>query len=162
MITGDGCCGVCDSPAISPPQLVAYNKKYAGQVQQCAFAADGAARPGDIACEPCAPLAGDTGSLKYFVPNCVQGQCVVQDVRESAVSACQADTDCYIRSGNGCCASCSKQSIALNKDGGFEDLVCGGEPQPCPDCAVAPSSDVAVCGASGHCEVQIPLTPAGG
>lgn len=162
MITGEGCCGVCDAPTISRHQLMAFNKKYAGQVQQCAFAAEGAAPPGDIACEPCARLVGDTGSLKYFVPNCVQGQCVVQDVRQSPVSACQADTDCYVRNGSGCCASCSKQSIALDKDGGFEALVCGGEPQLCPDCAVAPSSDVAVCGASGHCEIQLHVSPAGG
>jgi hypothetical protein len=161
VIAGEGCCGVCDAPDVSPRQLLAYNRKYAGLLQQCAFnAAEGAAPPGDIACAPCPIPVGDTGSLKYFVPNCVQGQCVVEDVRTSAVSKCEANTDCYVRNGNSCCESCTKQSIALNKDGGFEDLVCAGE-LPCPACAIAPISDIAVCGASGHCEVRVVLSPEG-
>jgi hypothetical protein len=155
MITGGGCCGICDGPDIGERDLVAYNKKYAGQLQQCAFAAEGAAPPGDIACAPCPPLAGDTGSLKYFVPNCVQGQCVVEDIRTSSVSACKTDQECFIRNGNGCCESCgTKQSIAVSSNGGFNQLVCGELQPPCAACVVAPSNETAVCGQSGHCEVE--------
>jgi hypothetical protein len=160
MITGVSCCGICDSPDLTERSLLAHNKKYVGQVQQCAFAAEGAAPPEDIACAPCPALLGDTGSLKYFVPNCVQGQCVVEDIRSSSVSACAADADCYVRNGNSCCGSCSQQSIALSKNGGFETLVCGGEQPPCDACIIAPNSDIAVCGASGHCEVRVAI-PAG-
>ena len=171
MITGTGCCGICDGPGIDARSLLAYNKKYAAESaealnaaeqhnQQCAFAAEGAAPPGDIACEPCPPLADDTGSLKYFVPNCLQGQCVVEDIRTSAVSACKTHDDCFIRNGNGCCESCgTKQSIAVSSSGGFNQLVCGDLRPPCAACAIAPSNETAMCGASGHCEVRPVVAP---
>jgi hypothetical protein len=160
MITGTECCGICDAPGISARRLMAFNKKYAGQLQQCAFAAEGAAPPGDIACEPCLPLADDTGSLKYFVPNCVQGQCVVEDIRRSAVSACSTDQACVIRNGNGCCESCgTKQSIAVSVSGGLNRIVCGNLQPPCAACAAAPSNEIAVCGVTGHCEVQPVIAP---
>lgn len=143
VIAGDGCCGVCDTPGIGARNLLSYNKKYTGQVQQCALAAEGAL-----------PRDDDSGSLKYFVPNCVQGQCVVEDIRTSTVSACETDQDCFIRNGNGCCESCSpKRSIAISASGGFNQLVCGGLQPSCPACTVAPPNETAVCGQSGHCEI---------
>lgn len=163
VVAGTGCCGICDSPDITARDLIAYNHAYASQIAFCGGGltdAPGAAPPEDIACAPCAPVADDTGALKYFVPNCVQGQCVVEDVRTSVVSACKLDEDCRIRNGNSCCSTCGeKRSIAVSNDGGFEQLVCGDKPPPCPACEPEPTNEVAVCGEAGHCEVQaqIPL-----
>jgi hypothetical protein len=142
--------------------LTAYNKKYAGQLQQCALEAPGAAPPDDIACAPCLPSPNDSGTLKYFVPNCVQGQCVVEDIRTSPVSACKLDEECYVRNGNSCCGSCSKQSIALSKNGAFEELVCGDTQPSCDACAPPLNADTAVCGRTGHCELQLALPIGGG
>ncbi len=158
IVTGVGCCGICDSPDVQRRDLIAYNRMFAGFVQQCGLAAaPGIAPPGDIACAPCLQLQDDSGSLKYFVPNCVQGQCVVEDIRTSAVSACKTDDECFIRNGNGCCESCGvKQSIAVNTSGGFQKLVCGDLQPPCAACEAAPpSNEVAVCGSTDHCELQV-------
>lgn len=164
IVTGTGCCGLCDSPDIQRRDLIAYNKMFAGLVQQCGLELPaGAAPPGDIACAPCVSLPDDSGSLKYFVPNCVQGQCVVEDIRTSAASACKTHEECYIRNGNGCCSGCGfKQSIAVSSNGGFEQLVCGDTPPPCAYCEPVPSNEVAVCGSTGHCEVQLDLPVGGG
>jgi Kunitz/Bovine pancreatic trypsin inhibitor domain len=145
-LVGTGCCGVCDGPGITAHDFVAYNKQYAAQVTPCANV--------DIACGACPPSAPDQGTLKYFVPNCVQAQCVVEDLRTSSVTACSEPQDCQVRSGNGCCPSCAgDQLIGVRSDGSFENLVCGNLRPPCAACLPAPNA-IAVCGASGHCEIE--------
>ena len=145
QITGQGCCGVCNGPGLTTHDFVAFNKQYAAQVTAC---------PADIACEPCPGTTRDQATLKYFVPNCVQGQCVVVDLRQSDVTACQSANDCALRNGNACCPACNGDAaIAVRKDGSFENLVCGSARPPCAACLPAPDS-IAICGASGHCEVE--------
>jgi hypothetical protein len=140
-----GCCGVCDGPGVSAHDFIAYNKQYASQTQQCA---------GDVACGACPPV--DTQNTRpYFVPDCVRGECVVQDIRESDVTACKTAEDCRLRNGTGCCESCSGNDlVAVSNDGSLEKLVCGGILPPCAACeALPPSGTVAICGLSGHCEI---------
>jgi hypothetical protein len=158
VVTGTTCCGICDSDNITAHDLIAYNKQYTGFLQ-CGIAFDvaaggaasGAAAP--IACAPC-PLPQGSGTLHYFVPDCVAGQCAVTDLRTSAVTACKADDECKVRRGSGCCESCSGTDvISVRNDGSFEKLVCSGGPIPCPACIPAPTGGVPVCGPNGHCEV---------
>jgi hypothetical protein len=164
MVTGGGCCGICDGPGVQARDLLAYNKKYAGLLIGCGSdtaptpdPGSGAAPPGDIACAPCPPLMGDEGTLKYFVPNCVRGECVVEDIRSSAVSLCKTDQDCTLRNGNGCCESCGEQrAIAVSTNGSFSKLVCGDFLPPCAACEAQPGNVAALCGADQHCQV-VPL-----
>jgi len=160
QVTGPGCCGICDSPSITAHDLIAYNRQYAGSLA-CGVAAfdapQGAAPaapgfPGPVACEPC-ELIGN-GTLKYFAPSCVQGECAVEDLRTSAATACETHTDCRLRNGTACCEGCTAENlIAVRNDGSFEKLVCGDIPQPCPACAPQPPSGaVAVCN-QGRCTV---------
>jgi hypothetical protein len=160
-IAGSGCCGICDSPVILARDLIAYNKQYAPDLFLCTGpgAAAGAAPPADIACVPCPALTGDSGSLKYFVPNCVQGACVVEDIRESALSLCKTEQDCMLRNGNGCCEGCGgSQVIAINKSGAFNELVCS-DSSTCLDCEpTLPPGAIARCNpATNHCEVAYAL-----
>jgi len=146
QVSGQSCCGVCDGPGITAHDLIAFNKQYAAQATPCANA--------DIACGACpAPLPGQA-TLKYFVPNCVQGRCVVDDIRESDVTACKVASDCKLRNGNACCSACNVDApLAVRQDGSFENLVCGVLRPPCAACPPPPGS-IAICGASGHCEVE--------
>lgn len=163
MITGTGCCGICDSSSITLNDLLAYNRTYAGALQ-CGLALDaaaggsaaaGAAPP--IACAPCA--ATGQGTLKYFVPQCVAGQCMVEDLRTSAVTACKADSDCKLRHGSNCCEGCSiGDVISVRNDGSFEKLVCGNRPIACTACVPPPTSAIPVCLPDNHCGVAISAT----
>jgi hypothetical protein len=144
MVTTTGCCGICDGPNISARDLLAHNKAFAGKIGTCGA--------GDIACAPCpAPLPGQ-GSLKYFVPDCVQGQCAVLDLRTSDYTACETAQDCRLRNGTACCEGCGGgEPIAVRNDGSFEKLVCGSEPVACPACdPIAPPDAAAAC-IEGHC-----------
>lgn len=153
VVAGGGCCGLCPSPNITAHDLTAYNRAYAAEISQCGTA--------DIACAACAPVAGNT--LPYFVPNCVRGECIVEDLRTSSVTACKDASECRLRHGSHCCEGCGGQDnlIAVRSDGSFEELVCGDEPVACPACLPQPVPGAQATCASGHCEV-VYLLNAGG
>jgi len=144
-LIGQGCCGVCDGPGVTAHDFIAYNKQYAAQVMPCGNLG--------IACGACELPAPGEGTIKYFVPNCVQGQCVVEDLRTSAVTACKTTADCQLRNGNGCCPACNvDEPIAVRHDGSFENLVCGNLRPPCAAC-MPNANAVALCGPDQHCQV---------
>ena len=163
LVTGTSCCGICDGPSISAHDLISYNRAYQGQLQ-CGLAfnvagdaAAGAAAP--IACAPC--VQEGPGTMYNFFPTCVASQCAVEDVRTSAVTACKTAADCKLRNGTGCCEGCGGGNlIAVRKDGSFEQLACGNSDFACDACAPVPTPGaIAICGASGHCEVDyLPIT----
>lgn len=160
MVTGTGCCGICDSGNITAHDLIAYNKQYA-DVLQCGVALKlpppSGSSTAPVACAPCVPPSGQ-GSLMYFLPDCVAGQCVVQDIRTSPVTACKSSDECQLRHGTGCCQSCSSADlVAVRNDGSFDELACSGGLPPCPRCVPPPTDALANCSPSGHCEVVIPL-----
>ena len=143
MLGSTGCCGVCDGPNVTAHDFIAYNRQYNAQVMTC----------GDVACGACPPPLGE-GATKYIVPTCVQGQCVVQDLRTSNATACKAASDCQVRAGSGCCPSCENVDlISVRKDGSFEDLVCGSQRPPCAAC-MPNINAVPSCEADGHCGIQ--------
>jgi hypothetical protein len=148
VVSTVGCCGICDGPGVTARDLISYNREYQNEVAVCA---------GDVACAPCpAPLPGQ-GSLMYFVPDCVQGQCAVQDIRTSPVTACKTADECRLRTGTACCEGClgSGPVVAVRSDGSFEKLVCGDELVPVAPCMACipypPMGAVAVC-VEGHCQ----------
>lgn len=156
-----GCCAVCDGPNVSIAQFTAYNELYADQYR-CSVAQDAAPAPGGAGiglpapCTPCAAPVPGQGTLKYFVPDCVQGQCVVQDLRTSPLTACMSDQECRLRNGTSCCEGCggADQYVAVRSDGSFEKAACGDAPTACPECLPAlPVNMVAYCADTGHCGV---------
>jgi hypothetical protein len=144
-LRGNGCCGVCDGPNVTAHDFIAYNKQYAAQLESCP----------DIACGACPPVEPWQNTRQFFVPNCVRGECVVEDIRESDVTACQTAADCRLRNGTSCCEGCGNGDfVAVRNDGSFTELVCGGFIPPCDPCAtVAPVGAVAQCSPEGHCSV---------
>jgi hypothetical protein len=167
VVTGTGCCGICDSAGITAHDLIAYNRQYTSLLQ-CGFALDiaaggsasaGAAAP--VACAPCPLPPAGQGTLKYFVPDCVAGQCVVEDLRTSPVTACTTSAECKVRRGTGCCESCDNGDlIGTRNDGSFEKLVCGGAPTPCAACLPGTTGAQPYC-ANGRCEVALPADAGG-
>jgi len=140
-----GCCGPCDGPNITTHDFIAYNRKYVDQVATC----------GDVACGPCPQAPPAERTAKYFVPNCAAGRCIVEDLRQSAVTACEQDSDCQLRYGTACCPSCDDDAsnlIAVRGDGSFEELVCASGPLPCLACVPPVPNALAICQA-GRCAV---------
>ena len=168
VVTGTGCCGICDGPGITAHDLIAYNKQQYVKALPCGLALDAA--PGGsgsegaeapVACAPCGLLPFGQGTLKYFVPNCVAGQCVVEDLRTSPVTACKANEDCKVRNGSGCCEGCAGgDPVAVRNDGSFEQLVCDTS-TACAGCLPAPSGALPYCGKDGHCQVAFPADVGG-
>lgn len=152
VITGNGCCGVCDGPELTAHDVIAYNPKYQQQLL-CNFVRGASAPARDVpACAPCPPATG--GVMRYFIPECVSGQCGVIDLRQTSLLTCQSDDDCTLRSGTSCCPSCSGDDpIAIRKDADLQKLVCDGAPVPCPACLPNTGFARAVC-ASGKCAVD--------
>jgi hypothetical protein len=141
-----GCCGVCDGPNVSKHDFIAYNKANEAKVVTCGS--------GDVACGACPNPEGQT-TRQFFIPNCVNGECVVDDLRESDVTACKSPSDCKLRNGTACCEGCSIGNlVSVRKDGSFEKLVCGDEITPCLACVPPlPSDAVATCEPDGHCGI---------
>ena len=167
VVTGASCCAVCDGPELAAHDLIAYNKQY-GIGLACGGGGPvpggtGNTAPGiglPILCPACPAPAPGTGTRKNFLPDCVQGQCVVEDLRTSAISACKVDADCRLRNGTSCCEACTTDDlVAVRRDGSFEKLVCGAEPVACEACAPStPASAIATCGPAGHCVVTYGLS----
>jgi hypothetical protein len=138
---------VCDGPSVSKHDFIAYNKANEAKVLPCGV--------GDVACGACPNPETGQSTLQFFVPNCVAGECVVEDLRESDVTACKSAEDCMLRNGTACCQSCGAGNVvSVRNDGSFEELVCGDTPPPCLACVpTIPSDARATCEPNGHCGV---------
>jgi hypothetical protein len=150
VLASPGCCGVCDGPGVSKHDFIAYNRANLSLVSTCGN--------GNVACGACPEPEPGQGTTQFFVPNCVAGECVVEDIRESDVTACAAPEDCKLRVGTACCENCGGGDVvAVRNDGSFEKLVCGDVLPPCAACEppVRIFAD-AICSPSGRCEV-LPL-----
>jgi hypothetical protein len=143
-----GCCGVCDGPGVTAHDFIAYNKQDQAKAQACTL--------GGVTCGSCPPVEPMTNTRPYFVPNCVRGECVVEDIRENDVTACKTSEDCRVRNGTACCQACGfGDVVAVRRDGSLERLVCDELPPTCLDCvAVPPEGAEAQCNDQGRCVVR--------
>lgn len=105
-------------------------------------------------CPMVAPASINTPNY-YAV--CAAGRCVGIDVRESPLSACTSDADCYLRSGTTCCGCGSNNLIAVSYRAPVEATFCGPDRACAADCAgpSAPPGVAAFC-SLGHCRVNYP------
>ena len=103
---------------------------------------------------PCDPIPG-TDTLRYYFGECIAGRCRASDVRTSAVSACKADADCYLRGGTTCCGCGGPlDTIAVSHRADAELAFCGARGHCAEDCSAYPDPPgyAADC-VSGHCAV---------
>ncbi|HXK16267.1 MAG TPA: BPTI/Kunitz-type proteinase inhibitor domain-containing protein [Polyangiaceae bacterium] len=73
-LTGVACCGLCAGTELQLTDLLAYNGQHAAEVTHCA--GEGSQ------CPVCSPPEPGQGSLEFFAPDCVQGKCIVVDLRQ--------------------------------------------------------------------------------
>jgi len=144
-LTLASCCGPPNVTGYTAHDFVAYAPQHQGQLDLCEI-------------PTCTDPPGDlSGERKYFVPECVQNECTVTDLRTSELTRCETAQDCRLRMGSGCCEGCG-DLIAVRNDGSFEKQVCGDAILPCPPCVgtMPPDSAVPVC-IDGHCSVAYDL-----
>jgi len=70
-LTGVACCGLPAGTDLQVTDLLAYNAQHAAEVTQCERSE----------CPSYTPPEPGQGSLEFFAPDCVQGKCVVIDLR---------------------------------------------------------------------------------
>jgi hypothetical protein len=100
---------------------------------------------------------------------CRATKCSAIDLRADVMSACQADSDCVLRMGTGCCESCSgadPSTIVAVSQSGYAELksnACRPDDGPCSKCAVQyPPGYEAKCDPSTkHCRVATGIFDAG-
>jgi hypothetical protein len=138
-----GCCGECDGPNVGAHSLIAYARRYEAEVRSGC---------GDVACGGCSELPGFDGQLKYFVPDCVDHQCIVLDIRTSEITACADDQQCIVRHGTSCCPACdSNQRVAISRLDLLQAHVCSADSNDCPTIGCnLPEGSAAHC-VEGHC-----------
>lgn len=141
-----GCCPPCGVPSLADVAGV-------HEARQAAFRAVTCTDP-DPSCPEC-----PTRDEPNLVAFCVGGRCAPIDLRTSELSACAVDGDCVLRYPE-CCERCIADphhlvAIAAERLGDYRNQVCRPG-QPCPACLPQyPVGYVAVCGAEGHCAVEL-------
>jgi hypothetical protein len=146
---GPGCepVPISSYTAINSSQVEAYNNSR--PIPPCAAA------------QCLAPPPGVATSQNYYAV-CESGTCQPVDVRQTALSACTDDTDCYLRAGTTCCGCGSNNLIAVSKKVNVEQVFCGPGHACAADCAAAPlPPGVAAYCSAGHCLVRYPIYEAG-
>jgi hypothetical protein len=139
------CCG-CESPTLG--NRVAVNVNRTGDVFQ-------ALRCHLVDCVACEPIAPNP----WLGATCTNGQCVAFDARQSELTACMSNDDCYLRAGLGCCEACSASLdafVAVSSLVNLRPLLCGNTgPVACDACVPTPPDLLfAYCG-DGRCGVAI-------
>lgn len=135
------CCASCGT--LNPSDYTAMNRsaQYDFQRSVCA---------GNSSCEACLAQVGNSTLLA----TCEQGQCIVIDLLEHAVTACSNASECYVRAPECCeCGGSTNEFavVALSSASSvaYSTLVCSST-QVCADCApVYPTVNVACI--AGHC-----------
>jgi hypothetical protein len=100
----------------------------------------------------------------HFGATCSSGHCQVFDVRATEFTDCEESSECYLRSGLGCCEGCSADArgfVAVRVEhAGLNELICGGGDIACDACVPIPPGDIAAQCVEGACTVV--ALPGGG
>jgi hypothetical protein len=154
IVRSESCCGSCGAATRS--DALAINKAQAAQYADMAC-------DGDKGCPACAPLFIDP----TLTATCRKGRCELVDLQKDAVTRCNSDDDCKIRTPD--CCECHGDSapgrllgIASTAERDYAALVCD-DAQACPECAAIYPPDVEVsCNAARHCAThdgRLPIAP---
>jgi hypothetical protein len=127
-------------------QLLAVSSVHATDEGELYCAASGA-------CAPCPPSTEWESTGKYFKPVCSSGQCSIIDVRETPLTQCKQDSDCYLRDGVGCCVECDGSGyVSANVNANF----CDQTAVACDGCVSQPPAGLSTTCKSGHCALALP------
>jgi len=144
MVSAAGCCGGCDNAGAF--DFVALNKRFQSdyvRIKGCE----------SVTCGACPSVDELSTTAQYFVPACEAGQCTVVDIRQNAITACTADSECVLRDGSGCCEQCDSSGlIAINSNGDFR-VLCSGPLPPCLPCMTPIDPQFAAVCRAGRCTV---------
>jgi hypothetical protein len=157
-----GCCGAGCEP-VRLDAFDAVNHQYYtdyNTARNNACSANGYGCP-DIACIE--PPPGQA-NRPYYAALCEAGRCAPVDIRQSFLTACKQDSDCYLRWGTGCCEGCGGELVALSKLVDFYGAVCGDQVVPCLACVPPsiPDTTKAYCDpATAHCGVVMAASTGG-
>ena len=144
-LASTSCCEPCEPVDLN--QFVAVNVGYVREVPEddCSL----------VDCADCPTMPIGSQNVQDFGVTCEDGRCVAFDVREHALSACSADSDCVLRADVSCCEGCAYDAAptAVNPDTDLVSVLCGA-PVPCLTCdSIFPPNAVTACGSNGHCVV---------
>lgn len=137
------CCASCGAPSPSNYTAMNYYSQYNFQRSVCV---------NNATCLTCDAQVGNN----ILLATCEQGQCVVIDLLDHAVTACSNASECYVRAPECCeCGGSTNEYsvIALSSTSSvaYSTLVCSPT-QVCADCApVYPPVNVDCI--AGHCQV---------
>jgi hypothetical protein len=146
VVVPESCCGSCGAPtrgdavAINADMRARYSRAACGE---------------DTACPACAPLFIDP----TLVATCRARRCELVDLREHAVTACEENADCQVRTPD--CCECGGDTspgrllgIATDAERQYAQLVCDPD-TACPECAAVYPPEVTVaCNESRRCETE--------
>jgi len=141
-LRGAGCCRSCEP--VAADSLIAVT--HAAITPDCSGT-----------CVPCLPVEANESTGRYFMPGCVAHQCIVVDIRETAITECATNSDCELRTSATCCERCapSGDPIAYNKSIDQVAAFCGGAAQPCSFCLVQRPEGFSSACRAGRCVVEL-------
>lgn len=117
--------------------------------------------PDQVICNSCVAQP-ETQTRHYFVPRCRSHECVVTDIRETDAVSCRHDSDCRLRGGANCCASCvaAGEPVAVSVSEGDRAL-CPDGPLPCPaPCLHDDTTGLSATCDAGRCTVNYAVSQA--
>ncbi len=140
MLVPTGCCAACNPDVDDVRAVLVKDAKPA-----C-----------EAACGPCPELTA-TDLVSQLRAACIDAVCQVLNLRQQAVTECEQDSDCELRSRN-CCNGCGEDPalwLALRK-GAVEPSA--PECNPIPPCAPCPTDarPIAYCAPDKHCAAGMP------
>jgi hypothetical protein len=142
-VTSAGCCGLCPDAALDTAVGVNLQRELLGGDPGCV----------NVLCGECETVPVPNWTIGYFVPTCTTGKCGVEDLRTTDATACDEDSDCFLRIGSACCELCAGDAYVALSSTAFLDTLCPAD-LACPPCAPNHSPDYAARCEDGHCTVD--------
>jgi len=139
-----GCCGSC-TPDKERVLAVPTQDAESVRRQQC---------PQPVGCGPCKTEVANP-MMPELRAGCDSGRCVVVDLREQKISACERDDECDLL-GRGCCGGCGGNPtgwLALRKSEVDPNPIVCDPISPCVAC-IDTVRPLAFCAEDKHCAVR--------
>jgi hypothetical protein len=123
IVTSPGCCGACEP--VSARDFIAIRRDREDDFKgNC-----------DVACGPCPDPGADAVPVAgNFFAACIDRECRLMDLRGSEAAKCEADDDCKLRDGAGCCEGCGGQPVSVSDESVLQSLLECPADLPCPTC----------------------------
>ena len=136
-----GCCYQCRETTLAQIEALTHERNKV--IEKNCSKADGT----------CLKCTRGRGFNPNYVELCEQGRCVVRDIRQTAFSVCDKDTDC--RLATKICCDCYAEPVAVGSKGedAFHKWKCS-EGQDCEPCDAPDHVGLSVACVKGHCVIK--------